>query len=71
MIKNLKGLLKKNKLIVGLYLLVKRYKEISFADFFNFKKIAFIARIFPYTQLNYKRLSNNYELAKGANRKNN
>src|SRR3989344_8478180 len=69
MIKNLKGLLKKNKLIVGLYLLVKRHNEIPFADFFNLKKIAFITRIFPYTQLNYKRLSNNYELAKEVNRK--
>jgi len=69
MIKNLKGLLKKNRLIVGLYLLVKRHKEISFIDFFNLKKLAFITRIFPYTQLNYTRISNNYELAKEANRK--
>lgn len=66
---SIKERLKKYKLIVGIYLLVKRHKQIPFSDYFNPRKIILFARVFPYTQLNYIRLSNNYELAKLANKK--
>lgn len=61
--------LKRYKYIVGVYLLIKRHRQIPFRDYLNFKKLILFARVFPYTQLNYVRLSNNYELAKKLNKK--
>lgn len=66
---SLRERLKKYKSLVGVYLLVKWHRQISFRDYFNIKKMILFTKIFPYTQLNYTRLSNNYELAKRVNRR--
>ena len=43
---------------------IKFFPKLLLRDIFNFEKINLFIKVFPYTMIGYKRLSNIYELSK-------
>lgn len=48
----------------NLFKKIKFFAELFLKNIFNFEKISLFIKVFPYTMVGYKRLSNVYELAK-------
>ncbi len=62
-IKYLKNLVKKNENLLKAYRKIKFIKEIPLKDFFNPSKLVLFKKIYPYTMVDSKRLSNIYDLS--------
>lgn len=60
MVNYFKKIVKQN----SIYKKIRFWKNISLNDIFNFEKIALFKKVYPYTMVGFKRLSNVYELAK-------
>lgn len=63
MIKQLKKIVRGNERLFEIYRKLRFIKDIPLKDFFNFKKLALVIKVYPYTMTSYQRLSNVYELA--------
>lgn len=59
-------LISENKLIGHGYGLFVFFKHFFSKDIFNLEKVSLFVKVFPYTMVGYKRLSNVYELSKKA-----
>lgn len=57
-------------MISGFYHRILFLGAVLMHDLFNMEKVALFLKVFPYTMIGYKRLSNAYELAKVAEREN-
>ena len=62
-IKYLKNLIRKNRSLLKIYKKIKFIKEIPLKDFLNPRKLNLFRKIYPYTMVDSKRLSNIYDLA--------
>lgn len=65
-IENFKNLIKKNKNLYEIYKKIKFVKEIPIKDFLNPRKLVLFKKIYPYTMVDVKRLSNIYDLAESV-----
>ncbi len=64
--KFIKNIIKKNQNIEAIAREFLFFKDSFPKDIFNFKKLILFKKVYPYTMVGYKRLSNAYELAKLA-----
>jgi len=63
MMKQLKNIVRKNKILFSLANKLIFVKNIPLKDFLNFEKLWLFKKVYPYTMVGYARLSNVYELA--------
>ena len=64
MIKQLKNLIKKNQTLFEIYKKLAFIKDIPLRDYLDFKKLILFKKVYPYTMVSSKALSNVYKLAK-------
>jgi len=65
-IQQLKNLIKKNSSLLKVYKKVKFMKELPLRDLTNFGRLSLFRKIYPYTMVDAKRLSNIHDLAEAA-----
>jgi len=61
---SIKNLIKKNQTFYNIFRWLLFFKDLFPRDIFNFKKLILFMKVYPYTMVSYKKLSNIYELSK-------